>query len=378
MLTRISLALLYCVFSWCCVAYSAEIDVWIGTGRTKLSRGIYHCTFDTQTGKLSETRLVAEVGGPGFLAMHPRGRHLYAVCTVDNRPSVAAFAIDRSGGKARLSFVNAVEIGDGGGTHLAVDTTGRTLLTAQYGGGSVAAFALNADGSLRERTQLVDHEGGSGIVPGRQDKPHAHWIGFSPDGRFAFAPDLGMDKVAIYEVDVSKASITPNGFGQLPPGSGPRHMKFHPNGKWIYVLNELDLSVTVFDYDAQTGSMTPTQTIPTVPKEELIKELFRSASEIRVHPNGRFVYSANRGHDTITAFRINADNGQLAVVERESVRGATPRNFNLDPSGRWLIAAGQDSHTLASFQVNPATGELTYNRSNVFAPSPICVLFGHE
>jgi 6-phosphogluconolactonase len=134
----------------------------------------------------------------------------------------------------------------------------------------------------------------------------------------------------------------------------------------------------VFDYDPQSGTMTPKQTIPTVPKTLLAKELFKSSSEIRVHPSGRFVYSANRGHDTITAFRVDQESGELSVVELENVRGATPRNFNLDPSGRWLLAAGQDSHTLASFAVNQETGELTYNRSNVTAPSAICVLFQHE
>lgn len=375
------LAVMALFFGSCCLdafAQSSQIDVWIGTSRAKPSRGIYHCVLDTKTGKLSETSLVAEVGGPGFLAMHPSGNHLYAVCTVEGKPSVAAFAIGKAQGHATLTRVNAVEIGDGGGTHVAVDSTGRTLLTAQYGGGSVAAFSLNSDGSIRARTQLVDHEGGSNIVPGRQDKPHTHWVGFSPDSRFAFAPDLGLDKVVIYQADVAKSRVTPHGAGQVPPGGGPRHMKFHTNGKWIYVLNELDLSVTVFDYDAESGTMTATQTIPTVPKEQLIKEQFKSASEIRVHPNGRFVYSANRGHDTITAFRVDQENGHLTVIERESIRGATPRNFNLDPSGRWLIAAGQDSHTLASFEVNLETGELTYNRSNVYAPSPICVLFTHE
>ena len=360
------------------VASAAEIDVWIGTGRAKPSRGIYHCTLNTTTGKLSETKLAAEVDGPGFLAMHPGGSHLYAVCSVKGRPSVAAFTIDSRQGRGKLSWVNAIEIGDGGGTHVAIDVSGRTLLTAQYGGGSVAVFSLNEEGSLQERTQLVDHQGGSGVVAGRQAEPHTHWVGFSPDNRFAFAPDLGMDKVVIYQVDVKSSKITPHGFGAVPAGGGPRHMKFHTNGRWVYVLNELDLSVTVFEYDAELGAMTPTQTIPTVPKEQLMKEQFKSASEIRVHPNGRFVYAANRGHDTITAFRINHENGHLSVIERESIRGATPRNFNLDPSGRWLVAAGQDSHTLASFSINQETGELTYNRSNVFAPSPICVLFEHE
>lgn len=382
----VAIALLCCLPHFCAAQSATEtangqatqIDVWIGTSRAKPSRGIYHCTLNTTSGQLTEARLAAEVGGPGFLAMHPDGSHLYAVCSVAGQPSVAAFAIGKSQGRATLTRVNAVEIGDGGGTHIAIDSTGRTLLTAQYGGGSVAVFSLDPKGALRERTQLIDHEGGSRVVPGRQDRPHTHWVGFSPDRQFAFAPDLGIDKVVIYRADVEKSKITPHGFGEVPPGSGPRHMKFHTSGKWIYVLNELDLSVTVFDYEASAGTMKPTQTIPTVPKEQLIKEQFTSASEIRVHPSGRFVYSANRGHDTITVFRVNRNNGHLTVIERESIRGATPRNFNLDPSGRWLLAAGQDSHTLASFAVDPETGELTYNRSNVFAPSPICVLFAHE
>ncbi len=354
------------------------IDVWIGTSRAEPSKGIYHCTLNTKSGKLSNPELAAEVGGPGFLAMHPSGGHLYAVCSVEGKRSIAAYVIRKQRNKSSLAFVNSIEIGDGGAAHVAVDPTGKTLLTAQYGGGSVAVFSLNQDGSLQERTQLVEHEGGSKVVSRRQDQPHAHWVGFSPDNRFVFVPDLGLDKVVIYKVDVAASRITPHGFGEVPPGGGPRHMKFHTNGKWAYVLNELDLSVTVFDYDAKAGTMTPKQTIPTVSKEQLAKEKFKSASEIRVHPNGRFVYSANRGHDTITAFRVNQDTGQLAVIERENVRGATPRNFNLDPSGHWLLAAGQDSHTLASFEVNQDTGELTYNRSNVFAPSAICVLFARE
>lgn len=359
-------------------AKSTTVDVWIGTSRAKPSKGIYHCSLNTKTGKLSNPTLAAEVGGPGFLAMHPKGSHLYAVCAVSGRPSVAAYAIKKRRGVATLEFVNSVEIGDGGAAHIAVDPTGRTILTAQYGGGSVAVFSLNKDGSIRERTQLVDHAGGSNAVSGRQTKSHAHWVGFSPDNRFAFVPDLGLDKVLIYKIDVATSKITPHGFGKVPPGGGPRHMKFHTSGKWAYVLNELDLSVTVFTYDAKAGTMTPQQTILTVPKDQLAKEKFKSASEIRVHPSGRFVYSANRGHDTITVFRVNQDTGRLTVIERENVRGATPRNFNLDPSGRWLLAAGQDSHTLAAFEVDQTSGELTYNRSNVFVPSPICVLFAHE
>ncbi len=354
---------------------SQETGVWIGTGAAKPSQGIYHCTLNGENGKLSSSRLVAEIVGPGFLALHPKQRVLYAVGTLDNKPSVAAYLISNADGQSNLKFLNSQEIGDGGAAHVSVHPTGNLLLTAQYGGGSVAVFPVNSDGSLQERSQLVDHAGGSKVVAGRQDASHAHWTGFSPDAHFAFVPDLGLDKVVIYKVDPANARIEAHGFGELPPGAGPRHMKFHLNGKWIYVLNELDVSVSVFDYDAAAGAMTRKQTIAAVPKEDLAKEQFSSASEIRLHPNGRFVYSANRGHDTITVFRVDQKTGELSLIEREHVRGATPRNFNLDPSAQWLLAAGQDSHTLASFAVNAESGELTYNRSIIQTPAPICVLF---
>ncbi len=354
------------------------VDVWIGTSRAKPSKGIYHCTLNTKTGQLSAPELAAEISGPGFLAMHPKLSCLYAVGALDSKPCVAAYAIEKKNRKASLQFMNSLEIGDGGAAHVVVDRTGKTLLTAQYGGGSVAVFSLNNDGSLKERTQIVEHEGGSQVVPRRQESPHPHWVGVSPDNRFAFVPDLGLDKVMIYKLNAAESRIESHGFGQMPPGGGPRHMKFHTSGKWIYALNELSLSVTVFNYDEKAGTMVPKQTINTVPQEQLVKERFKSASEIRVHPSGRFVYSANRGHDTITGFRVDSATGELSVVEREFVRGATPRNFNLDPTGRWLLAAGQDSHTLASFAIDQQTGELTYNRSIVHAPSAICVLFTYE
>ena len=353
-----------------------SLDVWIGTGGGT-AKGIYHATLNTKTGKISATDLAAEIGRPGFLAMHPKGTHLYAVGTLDE-PCVAAYKIEGKLNNAKLTFVNSIAIGDGGAAHIAIDPTGSMILTAQYGGGSTAAFSVNKDGSLKERTGLVEHKGGSNVVGARQKASHAHWAGFSPDNRFGFVPDLGLDKVVIYKVDPKTAKITPHGAGILPPGAGPRHMKFHTTGRWAYVLHELDLAVTVYDYNADAGTMQAKQTILTVPKDELDDLKAKSCSEIRVHPNGKFVYAANRGHDTITAFRINQDTGELKVIEREHVRGATPRNFNLDPSGRWLIAAGQQSHNLAVFEVNQDTGELIYNVSNVPSPAPICILFQHE
>jgi len=357
---------------------TSTIDVWIGTSAAPPSKGIYHCHLDRGRGKLSSPQLAAEIRGPGFLAMHPSGSHLYAVGTLDGVPSVVAYRISKDESAAKLVLVNSLPIGDGGACHVAVDDRGRTLLTAQYGGGSVAAFKLNPDGSLKQQTALIDHDGGSGVVANRQSAPHAHWVGFSPDEQFAFVPDLGLDKVMIYRHDREASTIEPHGSADMPAGGGPRHMKFHPNGKWAYVLNELSVTVTVCDYNAKSGELKPIQTIAAVPNSDLEQEVTYSASEIRVHPDGRFVYSANRGHDTITVFRVNGEDGQLSVVEVQNIRAATPRNFNLDPAGNWLIAAGQNSHTLGVFRVNDESGELTFNQQMVHSPAPICVLFQHE
>jgi len=201
------------------------LDVWIGTGNAKPSKGIYHCELNIENGQLTDSTLAAEIAGPGFLAMHPQGHHLYAVGTLEGEPSVVAYKIEKAGDQPQLVLDNALAIGDGGAAHVAVDQTGSTVLTAQYGGGSVASFQLNPDGSLKAQTALIDHQGGSGVVPGRQDASHAHWAGFSPDNRFAFVPDLGLDKVVIYRHDPKTATITPHGSASVPAGGGPRHME---------------------------------------------------------------------------------------------------------------------------------------------------------
>ena len=379
MLVRLSLLLI----ATCCLGFGSRnsghavaesIDVWLGTSNHATSRGIYRSQMNLGTGELSKVRLAAELKGPGFLALHPTLDNLYAIGTpIDGKPSVVAYKVNRP--KHRLSLVNSVEIGDGGGTHLAVDKTGTLLLTAQYGGGSVAVFRLKKDGSIDKRTQLVELEGGSGVVAGRQDSPHTHWVGFSPDNQYALAVDLGLDQVLIYRIDHSKAEIKLHASVDLPPGSGPRHLKFHPNGKWVFVLNELTLTVTKMDWDPEAATLTAQKTTPTVPAAKLKKEKFKSASEICIHPNGRFLFCGNRGHDTITVFRIGQKSGDISRVEIENSRSAMPRNFNVTPDGGWLVVAGQNSHTVASFSVDPNTGELTYSQHIIRAPSPICVLF---
>ncbi|MFK7734782.1 MAG: lactonase family protein [Pirellulaceae bacterium] len=352
------------------------LEVWLGTGGAP-SRGIYYCELDSDTGKLSESKLAAEIEKPGFLAMHPNGTHLYTVGSLDGVGSVVAYKIDRSARPSTLEFVGSVPGGDGRGTHISVDATGQMLLTAQYGGGSIAAYRLNEDGSIANETCLIKHEGGSGVVEGRQDSPHAHWAGFAPDQKFAFVPDLGLDQVVIYKVKLEDATIEPHGFAATPPGSGPRHFKFHPDGKWGYVFNELAMTISVFDYDADAGKLSIKQTVSTLDDAAMKQEKFLSGAEIRIHPSGNLLYASNRGHDSITVFRIAAD-GQLAAIQNEAVRGAFPRNFNLDPSGRWALVAGQTSHTLSCFEVDAASGRLTYHQEIISTPSPICVVFGPE
>ncbi len=376
-LSRLALALCLLLLA-ARVGPAGELDIWIGTTtpRTGLSKGIYRATLQTDNGQLSQPTLAAEIQNPGFVVLHPSGRVLYSVGSIDGTPSVVAWKIEAAGQPTRLTMINSQPVGAGGATHLTTDRTGSVLITAQYGSGSTAIFPLAADLSIGKRSQLIEHKGGSKVVAGRQEKPHAHWVGTSPDNRFVFVPDLGMDKVLIYRLDVDRARLEPHGFGQAPPGGGPRHMKFHPSGKYIYVLNELGLSVTVFDYDAKRGTMNAVQTIPTVSDEVKAKEKFVSASEIRVHPSGKFVYAANRGHDTITAYRIRHDDGRLTLIECEPIRGGWPRNFNIDPTGHWLLAAGRDSNNISVFEIGQESGELSYSRQMVMVPTPICVTNG--
>ncbi len=342
--------------------------LWIGTGGAN-AKGIYRATFDPTKGKLSEPVVATEIDSPGFVALNEARTRLYSLSKEDSG-SVVAFSLDADQNLARQ---NASATGDGGASHLSLDHTGKLLFSAQYGGGSVSIYRLAADGWIAARTQVIEHEGQLGPNQKRQDAPHPHWTGVSPDNRFLLVPDLGLDQVVIYRIDHETATMAKQGAGILPPGSGPRHLKFSKDGSKIYCLNELKMTVTVFAWDAGAGTMTEIQTIETLPESEW--KIETKASEIRVHPTGRFVYAANRGHDSISVFSVDPQSGKLAFVERESVRGAYPRNFNLDPTGGWLLAAGRVSNTIAIFRIDPETGRLYFMMDVVNAPSPICLEF---
>ena len=357
-------------FSTFCVVAAKPLDVFFGTGG-RGAEGIYHATFNPDNGRFSPSKLAAKIGSPGFLTLHPNGTILYSVGRWDGGTGAVGYRI--SGGE--LEEFTRMACPDGGGCHIAVHPSGKFLLTAQYGGGSVALFPLDASGKLGEPI-VTEHEGGSKVVERRQQSPHPHWTGFSPDGKYALVPDLGLDQIVIYKVDASKPAIHPHGVGQSVPGGGPRHMRFSTDGKFIYLLNELTLSVTTFAWDAGKGTAKTLTTTPAISEKDKAGETFNSSAEILVHPNGRFIYSSNRGHDSVSVYQANPKSGQLNVVQVQPVRGAFPRNINLSPDSTWLLAAGADSNTVAAHRIDPKTGRLTYQRGSIVnVPSPICILF---
>ncbi len=353
----------------------ADVPVWIGMSapRNGEPEGIYRAVLNAETGELSRPELAARIPSPGFLAISPDGKKLYTVCQLrGDKPGVASFNISENADS--LALQSTQPIGDGDACFVAIDQKGQSLFTAQYGTGSIASFPLAPDGKIQPRASLVKHSG-SGPNKQRQEAAHPHSTNVDPTNRFVLVPDLGTDKIVVYSFDPASAQLSqsPAGEGIAPPGAGPRHMKFHPNDRYAFVVNELDLSVTAFAYDSKSGALKPLQTVSTLPED--LREVSCTCSEIRIHPSGKFLYAANRGHDSIAAFSIEPDSGRLGFVELESIRGSHPRNFNVDPSGKWLLVAGRDSNTISVFEINPDTGGLVFTGRVVNSPAPICIEF---
>ncbi len=349
--------------------------LYFGTYTRANSRGIYVSKFEPASGRLGPPELAAEMRNPSFLARHPTRPLLYAVGETDSfagqrAGAVCAFRIQHTG---KLILLNQRPSRGTGPCHLAVDQTGKCLLVANYGSGSVAALPLENDGRLGDGGMSIQHRGSSTNAQ-RQTGPHAHFIAATSNNRFALVCDLGLDKVLVYRLDPKRARLAPNDPPgvSVAPGSGPRHLAFHPNGRFVYVLNELASTLDVFDYDQSSGTLKPLQTVRTLP-EDFKGE--NSCAEIQVHPSGKFVYASNRGHNSIGVFSVDRKTGRLTAVEHTHSRGATPRHFILSPDGCWLTAENQDSNNIAVFKVDPKSGRLQPTGQEIALGAPACALF---
>jgi 6-phosphogluconolactonase len=284
---------------------------------------------------------------------------------------VSAYAIDTTSG--RLLLLNQQSSGGAGPCHVTVDRAGKNILVANYGSGSVAVLPVNHDGSLGEASAVVQHSGSS-VNPQRQAGPHAHSINLDSDNNYAVAADLGLDQLLVYRFDSTRGTLVPNEPPsiRLPAGGGPRHLAFHPSGRFAYANNEMTSTVSALAYDAQRGTFDELNTISTLPAEGFEGN---STAEVRAHPSGKFVYVSNRGHNSIAMFEVDPRTGKLTPLGHESTRGKIPRNFNLDPSGRFLLVANQDSNNVVVFRVDPDKGTLMPTGSEITVPHPVCVRF---
>jgi len=345
--------------------------VYIGTYTSGASEGIYLFELDRVSGALEPKGLAAKTANPSFLALGPGNRRLYAMGELDANGGVSAFAVDAATGK--LELLNRQPSGGRGPCHLCVDPSGRHVLVANYSSGSAAVLPIASDGSLAEPRSVVQHEG-SGPDPKRQQGPHAHSVHLDAAGRFAFVADLGLDRIFIYRFDASKGTLGPHDppSAHVAPAAGPRHLAFHPSGRYVYVNNEMGCTVTAFKYDAERGTLSELQVIGTLPEDWREPN---TTAEILVHPSGKFLYCSNRGHDSIAIFTIDPTTGRLTAAGHQSTSGATPRNFGIDPAGQWLIAANQKSDTLQVFRIASESGRLEPAGSPVPVPTPVCVKF---
>lgn len=352
--------------------------IFLGTyTRNTTSKGIYVTRLDSTTGALGTPTLVAETPDPAWLTLSPDKKSLYAI-----HPTVQqaiGYSVDLGTGQLTPippSLPPSVSASAQPPSHLAVDATGRVLLSANYRDGYVSAIPIHADGTLGP-PRSIKHEG-RGPHPTRQEKAHVHSVTLSPDNRFVIVADLGVDKLFTYALDVSAAQLTPATppFVAATPGAGPRHFKFSADARHAYAINELANTITAYDYHAATGALTPRQTVSTLP-DDFPADAKNTTAEIRLHPNGRFVYGSNRGHDSIAVFAVDSATGLLSEkpVEITPTGGKNPRNFALSPDGKWLVCGHQDTELLTVFQVDPTTGRLTRTPHTAQVPSAVCILF---
>jgi 6-phosphogluconolactonase len=350
--------------------------LYIGTYTGPHSDGIYAYRFDESTGKLTSLGLAAKTVNPSFLAVDPTLHYLYSVNEVgsykgEKGGGVSAFAIDEKTGK--LTFLNEVASKGTDPCHISLDKTGKYVMVANYSSGSATVFPVLKDGRLGDFTAF-DQRHGSSVNKERQEGPHAHSIGVTPDNRFVLSADLGLDELLVYRFDAAHGTLAPNDppFAKIHAGAGPRHFAISPNGKFVYVIAEMGSMITAFSYNAAHGTLQKLQEISTLPKD------FKGENddaEVVVHPSGKFLYGSNRGHDSIAVFAIDQQKGTLTPVEDVSTGGREPRNFTIDPTGKYLFAANQKTDNIFIFRIDSKTGRLTPTGEKINVSAPVCVTF---
>lgn len=348
--------------------------VYIGTYNNDSLGGIYTFCLNPTTGALEQAQPVTALERPSWLAASADGRFLYSVLETDafeggRGGGVCAFAID--GNTGRLNMLNARPTGGRAPCHISMDSGNTHLFAANYHDGSVSVFPLNTDGRIGERLVVLQHKG-SGPVRGRQDGPHAHFTTLTPGDGYLCAVDLGADRIFLYRYDGGMVVPDENRMLQMKPGSGPRHMAFHPNGRFAYVITELSNEIAVFGYTTPEAGFTLLHTEPALP-EGFIAESY--CASVRLSADGTMLYASNRGHDSISVFSVNIITGRLALVQHSPTLGQWPRDFAIDPSGRFLLVANQNSDTVITFHIEPGSGKLKPAGQVVFVPKPVCVRF---
>jgi len=359
-----------------CAALAEPARFYLGTYTGPLSQGIYTGTLETRTGQLGPIELAAKAANPSFLALSPDGKFMYAA-TGTGGGSVAAFRVDAD---SRLTRLNELPAGNGT-CHVAVDATGSNVFAANYSSGSVACFQTRPDGSLNQRTASIQLAG-SGPNLERQTHPYLHSMYAAPGNRFVYACDLGTDNIWVFELGARNSTLTPAqpASAKVPPGSGPRHLAIHPNGRFVFVNGEMAMNVTVFARNADTGALTPMETLSTLPAGADTNGM--TTAEILCHPTGKWLYVsnrdvANRGRDSIAMFAV-ADDGKLTWLQNAPAQVKVPRGFNIDPTGQWLLVGGQQDNKIVVLKIDTATGKLSVTDQSATVGAPVCVIFASK
>lgn len=349
---------------------TAEPLVFISAFAPGEKGGIHAFGFDSDKGVLKPLKRTTGMQSPFFIALSPDKKFLYSIDEFGGKDNyVAAFAIEGRGGDLRP--LNRQNTRGTASCFVEVDPSGKSVLIANYSSGNVSSFPVKNDGSLGEAASFFQHSGSS-ADPQRQKGPNAHCFVISPDGKHALAADLGIDKIMIYSLDAAKAKLRPNEaqlFVKLAPGSGPRHLTFHPNGKRVYVINELANTVTLFDWKSETGTLTEQQTISTLPSDFTGKSY---TADLKITPDGKFLYGTNRGHDSLASYRI-ADDGKLSLIGIQPSGGKGPQNLLITPDGCWLLCANMPGNNVSVFQIDPASGVIKAHGDPVEVPMASCI-----